>query len=463
MRAREFLLEFQLTPGTVSELRKVLNIMPDDHPIRAQIDAVLAKIGEQLSSTVPASPVAPVQPMQEDIYPAEDAVISQLEQDPSLLTRVAPADANALKKLIAQARAEGFAAGLKKGGKTGYKGGVQQGAQQTIEKIAATQEKLLRYAKSMLKRFDPALANDEQYVSSFLNIFTSKNLDTGMILEFMEAAISKKVLKLEDAVKNTSGTLSTYVDPTYKTVFDAVWPGLSQLKTGASRGSVGPGEIAMVVLGPATKSAKGDVKIGKHVYEIKASQITGKNRSQSGGRLTSDTMPKLKPLQGKVAELIKKYFGIKQKDLYTRDKKGAPAINWSISLKGMKQFNSWPGDYDTKVKFLREFMNLIMPGSAKNKEMLEITKSMLNPKTGEAEISLDGAFMRGFLKANFVDYASTGHFDRLMFLNTDSKGYHIIDHNDDIDNMIMMSNARIMSGMTLNDGQNPGAVQVYSF
>jgi hypothetical protein len=407
---------------------------------------------------------------------------------------------------------------FQRGAKQGYKGGVEKGTQAQKQFINTNDEHAYRKVMLLIKRFSGNLAGNDDFVLQVRSIFDRKGLTPEEVDIFLDGALGlaegkKSVINMSAAVKKSSGNLNDHVYPEYKKVFKEVSKGFMALQDPtAQRGSIGPTEIALILLGnPTSKADKGDLEIdGKH-YEVKASKSTGpKKASKSGGRLTADSMPKNNTIKKVLLSLIKKHFELTDEELMVQKTKKSKAVKpaFNLGISGITFINDiskkyGPGsDWNTEIirgkrkgkkrnfrtrdrigavkGFLYEFLATVMPGTmADNKTAKPIIDAMVN-KDGSLDTGLNDNFFRQYMKANWIEYKGSGagaeyidddgkivsehgdHFDALMFINRESLQYHIVKSGDELVDAIKDGSVSITKGGTFTDAQNPAAPQLYS-
>ncbi len=121
-----------------------------------------------------------------------------------------------------------------------------------------------------------------------LKLLSEGKTDTAKIKSFLNACLDGKVIKLDDMIKMNQGNIDDYVNQTFEQDYqNFVKENIFSYNPGATSGAIGPGELALAMLGdPASKATSGgDLFIGKgadrKLYEIKAGKGT------SGGRMNS--------------------------------------------------------------------------------------------------------------------------------------------------------------------------------
>jgi len=381
-----------------------------------------------------------------------------------------------------------------RGAKQGYKGGVEKGTKSQVLKSITDDANALRKTEFLVKRFSKNLANNSDFVKSVKSIFDGRNLTTDEINNFLDGALKGDVIDLKTAVGKESGNLNDHVRSQYKNVWGKTGGAFMALQDpSAQRGSVGPAEIAIILLGsPVKKAEKGDLDIDGTVYELKASKVsTGKKKGKSGGRLTADSMPKNNTILPVLQKLLKKHFNADDKDLMKLVKskktgKTRKLPRFSLGQDGLAFLNELSGYYgpDYMVKdgkkevkgtvkdrvqviksFLYDFMATVMPGTMNDKKnATPIINNMVN-KDGTVDTALNGNFFQQYLKANWSEYKMGDrkeHFEALMFIHQGTMNYHIVRSGDDIIKAIKDGSVQVTKGATFTDAQNPAAPQLYT-
>ncbi len=376
----------------------------------------------------------------------------------------------------------------------GYEGGFEKGAEAQVLKSITDDSNALRKTEFLVKRFSTNLANNPDFVKSVKSIFDGRNLKSDEINEFLDGALRGDVIDLKTAVKKEAGNINDHVRAPYKNVWEKTGGAFMALQDpSAQRGSVGPAEIAIILLGsPVKKADKGDLDIDGTVYELKASKVsTGKKKGKSGGRLTADSMPKNNTILAGVQQLLTQHFEVNDKDLMKTVKskktgKTRKLPRFGLGIDGLTFLNELSSYYgpgyivingnkevEGTVKnriqatksFLYDFMATVMPATMdKKKNVTPIINAMVN-KDGTVDTAMNGNFFQQYLKANWIEYktgAAKEHFEALMFIHQGTMNYHIVRSGDDLVDAVKDGRVQITKGATFTDPQNPAAPQLYT-
>ena len=106
-------------------------------------------------------------------------------------------------------------------------------------------------------------------------------LDAKRFLQVAQAG----VIDMNKLILQSKGTIDQFVvkDPVVKRVYDKVVDDFINWIPGKTAGNIGPGELMFVMLGnPAGKEKKGDLRIGKEMFEVKAGNRTQTELKKGG-------------------------------------------------------------------------------------------------------------------------------------------------------------------------------------
>tara|TARA_Y100000310_G_scaffold220745_1_gene222343 strand:- start:3400 stop:4809 length:1410 start_codon:yes stop_codon:yes gene_type:complete len=369
---------------------------------------------------------------------------------------------------------------------------------------------LFEVIQKLIGRFDEHLAAYQSYVNSVKGIFDMKGLSRDQVKNFVDSAYEGHIIDMPKLVTAKSGSINKFINDEHKEVWDKVGGDFFSLTDpNATRGSIGPAEIAFILLGsPTSKASKGDLEInGKH-YEVKASKLSGKKgTSKSGGRLTADSMPKNSTMQKGIHALLTKHFEVKDTDLWKERPGKDPIGVFSLGKDGINFINKLSSYYgpgwmvkdgkkevEGTVKdrievvrsFLYDFMATVMPGTmTEKKNVTPIVNGMIKARgDGTLDPELNGSFFQHYMKANWIEYINgnsnaphlantkqkeeqavveeSNHFDALLFVNRTNMTFFVIETADDLVEAIAQGKVFVTKGATFSDAQNPAAPQLYT-
>lgn len=157
---------------------------------------------------------------------------------------------------------------------------------QELEAMTGTERSRAKKRAVNAGKFAQTLA--EAMSGKVLKLLSEGKTDTAKIKMFLNACLDGKVIKLDDMIQMNQGNIDDYVNQTFEQDYqNFVKENIFSYNPGATSGAIGPGELALAMLGdPASKATSGgDLYIGKgadrKLYEIKAGKGT------SGGRMNS--------------------------------------------------------------------------------------------------------------------------------------------------------------------------------
>ena len=160
-----------------------------------------------------------------------------------------------------------------------------------LEAMTGTERSRAKKRAVNAGKFAQTLA--EAMSGKVLKLLSEGKTDTAKIKSFLNACLDGKVIKLDDMIKMNQGNIDDYVNQTFEQDYqNFVKENIFSYNPGATSGAIGPGELALAMLGdPASKATSGgDLFIGKgadrKLYEIKAGKGT------SGGRMNSKQIVK---------------------------------------------------------------------------------------------------------------------------------------------------------------------------
>ena len=104
---------------------------------------------------------------------------------------------------------------------------------------------------------------------------------------------------------------------------------------------------------------------------------------------------------------------------------------------------------------------LFLP-SVDKKIIYRVVDKKIVDEDGSVDDRANGKFFQGYMKLNYIEYASEGMFDALMFINQDTHNYMIVDNSEQLVDLIKQRKIKITKGVTFTDPQNPAAPQMFT-
>jgi hypothetical protein len=301
------------------------------------------------------------------------------------------------------------------------------------------------------------------------------------IKAFLKNCVDGKVIDMKALITNPTGNVRDFVvnNRVNNKMFDIfVNQDIFSYAPGTTSGGVGPGEMALSMMGnPAQKGKTGDLLIDGKEIEIKAGGQKG-----SGGRLNSKELTK--PTTGwkvwsKNISQILQNAPNEPLTRVTNAKSGATSTlttsmrGWDGNAKNIQksgksklgsQYNYGPGGIDnlnsevlepyssqqqTSQMFIETFKS--MTG---NWDQIDVPKDELINKAINADGTIDyNEMTKAWSRIAYESYRLSDGIQVIMFLRTDSLNFVIIDDGDDFINKF---DSLKVSGFVWNDDQqNP--------
>jgi hypothetical protein len=343
---------------------------------------------------------------------------------------------------------------------------------------AAKRKELTDLAGDVLSRISKGEPSDSEK-DALLGIFPQFGIGNEQMTLFLQGAKEGKIIDMQKLVNSFDGIIDNHVNSVYKPVYMKVIGSFFNLADGMrTAGNIGPGEVAFVLLGnPAEKMVKGDLKVGKESFEVKAS-------SDSAGKEKKDGSPgatkpngavfgakvNQKPASAwpNVQEILNKYEIEQTTRVVTNKETGETKEleRFKLNASGMTDLNA-------------ELDSMRMPKAKRAKLMSEILKQLfpkiinqdragfeqkvlatMNPKTGHFPIEDNGSLMKLIALTALEGYKLEKHKENFIFFNKTSRNYKVF-RGTQIDDAINNDTIRLFKGIDWSDGQYPAAPKMY--
>jgi hypothetical protein len=326
----------------------------------------------------------------------------------------------------------------------------------------------------------------EAMTGKVLKLLSEGKTTTEDIKNFLQACLDGKVINLLDMVKSNKGLIDNYVNDEYKNDYhNFVEENIFSYSPGATSGAIGPGELALAMLGdPANKATTGgDLYIGDTLFEIKAGKGT------SGGRMNSKKIVsatagypvwekginkilrdakaegKIKVTNNKGKEVnipLQTYDGSTHNKTGKGYKKGS---NYNFNPSGIKALNNdilvpyaaaaakntsnstSPKDVTYEL-FHDSFKALI----GNWEEIPNADKVIYNAINEDGTVDYD-TMAKAYTSLAYRSYQLADEVMQILFIRTDTRHFAIIENHDDFMGAIDEKRVNIGSGFTWNDDQ----------
>jgi hypothetical protein len=337
----------------------------------------------------------------------------------------------------------------------------------------------------------------------------NKELNRARIVEFLDACYNGEVIDMESLISQDVGNVKQHVNTNFEDMLDLFSSyGVFSWSPGKSSGAIGPGEMALSMMGsPAQKASHGgDLIVAGTNLEIKAG-------ATSGGRLNSKkilkgpaawptwtekitkivrTAPARKLKAGTEMGVYTSKTGEEQPltkenytpNTYNKNPKGhykqGCVYNWSYKM--LEKLNdeiliysdynkTYDLFYSTISKLITNLDDVSEPAmvnSGKGKQMPKLSADgkIAFPGVDAEElignaIMEDGtiivpAMMEAYTKLAYASYNRADGVEAIMFLNTETLDYSIIQNGDDLADKMMgkgEASVRVSGGFHFNDDQ----------
>jgi len=337
----------------------------------------------------------------------------------------------------------------------------------------------------------------------------NKEIDRDTIIKFLDACYQGQVINMESLINQDAGNVKEHVNSDYEDMLDLFSSyGVFTWSPGKSSGAIGPGEMALAMMGSPTQKAQhgGDLIIGDVNLEIKAGANTG-------GRLNSKKIlkgPAAWPTwTEKITKIIKTAPARKLKagtelgvrtdktgqeeimtkenytpNTYNKNTKGhfkqGCVYNWSYKM--LNKLNDEVLIYSTYEKTYDLFFSTISKlitnlDDVEQPMMVNASKGKQVPKlSAEGEIAFPGlnaeslidsackddgtidvpTMMDAYTQLAYASYNRADGVEAILFLNTETLDYSIARNGNDLSEKLKgvgTAPIRISSGFYWNDDQ----------
>jgi len=336
----------------------------------------------------------------------------------------------------------------------------------------------------------------------------NKELNRARIVEFLDACYNGQVIDMESLISQDVGNIKQHVNTNFEDMLDLFSSyGVFSWSPGKSSGAIGPGEMALSMMGSPAQKAQhgGDLIVAGTNLEIKAG-------ATSGGRLNSKKILKGPAAWPTWTEKITKIIrtapakklpsgtelGIRtrkdgEQEVMTKENyspntynktngrfKEACNYNWSYKMLGRlndevliysdynKTYDLFYSTISKLITNLDDVAEPVMINAGKGKQSPKLTPDgkIAFPGVDAEElignaIMEDGtiivpAMMEAYTKLAYASYNRADGVEAIMFLNTETLDYSIIQNGDDLADKMMgkgEASVRVSGGFHFNDDQ----------
>lgn len=299
------------------------------------------------------------------------------------------------------------------------------------------------------------------------------NVTQEEIKNFLQACADGKVINMLSVIKTDRGNIKDHVNNKYQKVFDVfVKENIFSYSPGTTSGAIGPGEMALSMMGSPTEKAqdKGDLIIGGQEIEIKASK-------QTGGRLNSKSITKatsgwqvwakrineilqaapkdrtigVKNKTGKVEQIPLNKFNGNQYNINKGKAKEGSKYNWN--RKGFDALNAEVlQSYSDFEKTFALFHDTIKSLVLNFDKIKMADKLIANAIEQDGTVDFD-KMSKAYTKIAYESYHLADGVTTIMFLRTDTLDYTIAKDGNDLMKKLDSNSVVISAGFNWNDDQ----------
>jgi hypothetical protein len=315
----------------------------------------------------------------------------------------------------------------------------------------------------------------------------NQQIDKKQIQDFLQACLDGDVIDMLALVSADRGNVRDHVNKEWQPMLDLfAKQKVFSWSPGKTSGAVGPGEMALCMMGSPSNKAKnkGDLEVGGEEYEIKAG-------ADSGGRLNSDKVlkgPSAWPVWKDGIERIVKKGAPKNAKWTSFNKKGEPvetptasfsANTFNKTKKGVKEASKYNFNKQGLNKLNDEILIYSTPEltydlfantfSALITNLSEVEQSYIDSKGNrfkgvkledvvwnclydDGTIDVD-AMMQAYTRLAYESYNRENGVESILFLNTRSLDYTIARNGKDMLSKLNSNDLKITSGFNFNDSQ----------
>jgi len=310
------------------------------------------------------------------------------------------------------------------------------------------------------------------------------------IKAFLEACVAGNVIDMITLISESNGNVEEHVNEEFMKLFTIFkTQKIFSYNPGKTSGAIGPGEMALSMMGSPVRKAeqRGDLIVGDKEIEVKAG-------SSSGGRLNSKKITKpgaawkeaWTPGIEKILKSIPQGTPVRMKDPETGQVVGVPKEQFTPNVKNYKKAEDGSKTGAAKVgaryNFNQQGLNalnddLLTPFSTRalttelfwntfnkiilNLEEVEESLGQTAAEMIDAAIPAEGgrdggidvdALIAAYTKLAYESYHLADGITTIMYLNTESLDYALIENGDDLVSRIGQD-IKITGGFNFNDDQ----------
>jgi len=315
----------------------------------------------------------------------------------------------------------------------------------------------------------------------------NQQIDKKEIQNFLQACLDGDVIDMLSLVSSDRGNVRDHVNQEWQPMLDLfAKQKVFSWSPGKTSGAVGPGEMALCMMGSPSNKAKdkGDLEVGGEEFEIKAG-------ADSGGRLNSDKIlkgPAAWPVwkagierivkkgapknmkwtsftkKGDAVETTSANFsantfnktkkGVKEAAKYNFNKQGLNKLNEEILVYSTPEltYDLFADTFNALITNLSEVEQSYTDSKGNRFKGVKLEDIVWNTLYDDGTIDVD-AMMLAYTRLAYESYNRENGVESILFLNTRSLDYSIARHGKDLLGKLASGDIKITSGFNFNDSQ----------
>ena len=315
----------------------------------------------------------------------------------------------------------------------------------------------------------------------------NQQVDKQQIQDFLQACLDGNVINMISLVSADRGNVRDHVNKEWQPMMDLfAKQKVFSWSPGKTSGAVGPGEMALCMMGSPSNKAKtkGDLEIDGEDYEIKAG-------ADSGGRLNSDKIlkgpaawpvwkagiekivkdgapkdakwtsrtKKGEEIQTSTANYSANTFnktkkGVKEASKYNFNKQGLTKLNDEILIYSTPEltYDLFANTFSTLITNLSEVESSYVDSKGNRFKGVKLETIVWETLFDDGTIDVDG-IMKAYTRLAYESYNRENDVESILFLNTRSLDYTIARNGKDMLAKLASGDIKITSGFNFNDSQ----------
>ena len=315
----------------------------------------------------------------------------------------------------------------------------------------------------------------------------NQQVDKQQIQDFLQACLDGNVINMISLVSADRGNVRDHVNKEWQPMMDLfAKQKVFSWSPGKTSGAVGPGEMALCMMGSPSNKAKtkGDLEIDGEDYEIKAG-------ADSGGRLNSDKIlkgpaawpvwkagiekivkdgapkdakwtsrtKKGEEIQTSTANYSANTFnktkkGVKEASKYNFNKQGLTKLNDEILIYSTPEltYDLFANTFSTLITNLSEVESSYVDSKGNRFKGVKLETIVWETLFDDGTIDVDG-IMKAYTRLAYESYNRENDVESILFLNTRSLDYTIARNGRDMLAKLASGDIKITSGFNFNDSQ----------